>query len=272
MKVDNSPSVWARKRQKIAWEPEILITGVVLIGLLQIPGLLENLGRYLNDRGPKIFYTSDIDEVLIAFLKTSVFFLISGLIITLLMRSVWVVMIAMSYLFPNGVDLDKFQFQPFFKNRIKRAAQFDIYVTKLDRICSLLYSITFFVFMCIVGVVFFILVIGGILMLIYSIFPITTEIDIAINVILNLLINIFGGLYLLDFLTLGWFKRFSWFTKVYRPVYVVMSFLTLAPLYRNIYYALLSRFNRWKIFGGLISFYCLNLFYSFNTKKSKLSI
>jgi len=33
-----------------------------------------------------------------------------------------------------------------------------------------------------------------------------------------------------------------------------MSVLTLAPLYRGIYYALLSKFNRWKIFVSLLGF------------------
>ena len=33
-----------------------------------------------------------------------------------------------------------------------------------------------------------------------------------------------------------------------------MSFLTLAPLYRSIYYGLLSRFNRWSVFLGIVLF------------------
>ena len=245
---------WIKNRQKLAWEPEILITGVVLIGLLQIPDQLESLNQYLNDWGPPIFYNSGMDEFLLAFLNTSVFFLIGGLIITLLMRSVWVVMIGMSSLFPYGVNIDKFRFQEYYRDKIQRAVQFNVYVLRLDKLCSLLYSLTFFLFMCLFGAVFFFAVVGVFFMSLFWIFPISTEINTIVIVVITIFVHVLVVLYLLDFLTLGWFKRFSWLAKMYRPVYVIMSFLTLAPLYRNIYYGLLSRFNRWIVFAGLAFF------------------
>ena len=259
---------WINNRQRIAWEPEILITGVVLIGLLQIPDLLHDFNLYLNDWGPAIFYTSGMDEFLLAFLNTSVLFLIAGLIITLLMRSVWVVMIGMSYLFPHGVDIEKFRFQEFYQNKLRKAVQFDDSVVQLDRLCSLIYSLTFFLFMCIIGTVFCTSVVAAVLMVFYHIFPVSSEINLILNLAINILFNLMVVLYLLDFLTLGWFKRFSRFSKVYKPVYIVMSFLTLAPLYRNIYYAILSRFNRWKVFAGL-AFFLAMIFLVLSVERGK---
>jgi hypothetical protein len=78
-----------------------------------------------------------------------------------------------------------------------------------------------------------------------------------INQIFNGTLTIIGGIYLLDFVTLGWLKRFRIYTIFYRPVYAIMSALTLAPVYRNIYYGLISRFNRWKIFAGLVIYILL---------------
>lgn len=245
---------WIKNRQSIIWEPELLISGIVLIGLLQIPELLDKLSHYLNDWGPSIFFTSNLDEVMAAFLKTSITFLIAGLIFNLFLRSIWVVMVGMSYLFPNGYSLEKFKFQPYYKENIERNIDFKSAILKLDQICSFTYSLTFFSFMCVVGMFFYLFVIGGIFAIIYTFFPIKNEFtDKIANTVLNVFLQFFGVIYFLDFISLGWFKRFKWFGKVYRPIYMVMSWLTLSPLYRNIYYAFLSRFNRWKIFAFIFT-------------------
>ena len=48
-------------------------------------------------------------------------------------------------------------------------------------------------------------------------------------------------LYLLDFLTAGFLKRFHWFSRVYYPFYRVFGWITMARLYRPLYYNLLNR-------------------------------
>ncbi|MCC5928900.1 MAG: hypothetical protein JJU28_06615 [Cyclobacteriaceae bacterium] len=253
--MNHKKSDWIKSRQSVVWEPEILISGIVLIGLLQVPQLIDRVNQYLNDWGPFIFFTANLDEVLAAFLKTSVFFLIVGLIINLFLRSIWVVMVGMSYLFPKGYNLKKFNFQPYFQNKFKKIQSFDEQVIQMDRVCSYSYSLTFFAFMCVVGLFTYLLIVGGIFAAIYSFIPIRNSFtENLMNTGINAILQIFGGIYFLDFITLGWFKRIKWLAKVYRPIYVVMSFLTVATLYRSIYYALISEFNRWKIFTFLVSF------------------
>lgn len=246
---------WIKNRQSIIWEPELLISGIVLIGLLQVPKLLDRFTQYLNDWGPTIFYTSNLDEVLAAFLKTSVIFLIGGLVFNLFLRSIWVVMVGMSYLFPHGFELKKFKFQPYFEKKFEKIGSFQSMVIRMDKICSFTYTLTFFAFMCVIGLFFFLLTVGGTFSIIYSNIAVKNDFtESLMNNALNIFMWVFGGIYFLDFITLGWFKRIKWLSIAYRPVYVVMSVLTLAPLYRGIYYALLSRFNRWKIFVSLIGF------------------
>ncbi len=260
MRVKDPKREWIKNRKELAWEPEILISGIVLIGLLQVPKLLDNLLRYFNELGPAIFYDSGIDEFTIAFLNTSVFFLVTGLIINLFLRSIWVVMIGLSYNFPKGIDLSKFKFLPFFQRKISRISRFDERIIKMDQYCSLAYSITFFVFMCVVGISFYLIIIALVVVGMFSLFP-------AESNLLNEFLSTFAdfisvglGLFiLLDFLTMGWFKRIKYFSYLYIPIYKVISFLTLAPLYRNIYYALLSKFKRWKILGMVAIFSSLVL-------------
>ena len=255
MKKTENNTDWIKNRQSIIWEPELLISGIVLIGLLQVPKLLDRFTQYLNDWGPSIFYTSNLDEVLAAFLKTSVIFLVGGLIINLFLRSIWVVMVGMSYLFPKGYELQKFKLQPYFKEKFEKIGSFQSMVIRLDKICSFTYTLTFFTFMCVIGLFFFLLTVGGVFATVYSFVPVKNDFTESImNGTVNFVLQFFGGIYFLDFITLGWFKRIKWISIIYRPIYAVMSVLTLAPLYRGIYYALLSRFNRWKIFVSLIGF------------------
>lgn len=255
MRTKDPKGDWIKNRKELAWEPEILISGIVLIGLLQIPKLLDNLLSYVNELGPEIFYSSGIDEFTVAFLNTSVFFLITGLIINLFLRSIWVVMIGMSYNFPRGIDLSKFKFLPYFQKKISKISRFDERVIKMDQYCSLTYSLTFFVFMCVLGISFYLFTI--IVFVLAVNFFIPEENTLVYNLFfdyVNVVIFGLGLFFLLDFLTMGWFKRIKYFSYIYIPLYKLMSALTLAPLYRNLYYAILSRFNRWKILGLITIF------------------
>jgi hypothetical protein len=55
---------WLEQRQAMVWEPELLISGIVLFGLLQIPSGLDHMQRYLNDWGASIIFLSNMDEFL----------------------------------------------------------------------------------------------------------------------------------------------------------------------------------------------------------------
>jgi hypothetical protein len=59
-----------------------------------------------------------------------------------------------------------------------------------------------------------------------------------------------GIIYLIDFLTLGFFKKFNWLSKIYYPIYTLFGWITLSFLYRTLYYNLISKFSKRKV--GLI--------------------
>ncbi|HMP99504.1 MAG TPA: hypothetical protein PKC24_06950 [Cyclobacteriaceae bacterium] len=244
---------WIAHRKSLVWEPEILISGIVLIGLLQVPQLLDRLQRYLNDWGPQVFFYANVDELLIAFLKTSVFFLVAGLIVNLFMRSIWVVMIGMSIVNPRGLDLRRLKFQPFYERKITKSIAFEENILKLEQLCSYIYSLTFFSFMCVIGIFFVLLIVGGSFMVISSIVPPENKMHwLFSNELIDFILKFLGALLLLDFISLGWFKRIKWLAWAYRPFYVLLSFLTLSKFYRGIYYSLISNFNKWKVFVSLI--------------------
>ncbi|MCK5168936.1 MAG: hypothetical protein KAQ75_03575, partial [Bacteroidales bacterium] len=74
---------------------------------------------------------------------------------------------------------------------------------------------------------------------------------IMYSVTITLLLFVFSGLiYMLDFLTLGFFKKYNWLLKIYYPVYYLFGWITLSFLYRTLYYNLISKFSKRNV--GLI--------------------
>jgi hypothetical protein len=248
---------WLKRRQELSWEPEILISGIVLYALFQLPDWIDRFQQFLNNWS-LLFYFGMVDETVAAILKTSVYFLISGLVINLVFRSIWVGMIGLSYVFPKGIHIEKLKLIDFFETRVRKLKSYPEAVRELDRVCSTIYSATFLLFMATLGVTLFLF---GITLL--AVLPLKLHL-ISIHTFSNhadlfllIMVLVFGLVYFLDFVTLGWLKRIKWLAVVYRPIYVCMSVVTLAPLYRGIYYGLISNFNRWKIGGAAVIYVVL---------------
>lgn len=52
---------------------------------------------------------------------------------------------------------------------------------------------------------------------------------------------------MIDFFSLGFFKKIRWFSKIYYPFYRLYSAITLSTLSRSIYYYLISKFSKKRI-------------------------
>ena len=77
-----------------------------------------------------------------------------------------------------------------------------------------------------------------------------------------------GFLGFIDFVTLGFFKRFKWISKIYWPIYRLVGVLTLARFYRPIYYILVSNISRWKIALAIAAFAMIS-FWSIGNNQSQ---
>jgi hypothetical protein len=96
---------WLLRVQEQSWEPEILVSGIVLYGLFQLPALLERLQHFLSHFSFEVFSGGTADESMIAVLKVANVWLIGGFMVHLLLRSIWVALVGLSYVYKNGVDI-----------------------------------------------------------------------------------------------------------------------------------------------------------------------
>ena len=246
---------WLKRTQEGSWEPEILISGIVLLALTQVPRLLDQLHYWLEERTSMFFfYTSTVDDIVFDTLKLSTRWLVAGLIIHLILRSLWISYVGLSFAFPKGIQLDKLKMQPWFKNRLGKLNNFQAGIIRLENLCSSIYATAFLFVMASVSLgifLSFMLLLG---LVIAYLFPAWVTADNQLDNILSVFALVFALPYFIDFITLGWLKRLPYFWYVYRYIYRFMSVITLAPVYRGIYYGLITNINRWRFAGLMIGY------------------
>ena len=172
-------------------------------------------------------------------------------------------MVGLSFAFPDGIKKDELKLSSTFQNRIDKIPSIEQIIINLDVLCSSLFSISFMMFMMIIGGYVFIsatLIAPSMAYVAYFGFENVggiTEYILPAYFVTILVIALIG---LFDFLSLGFLKRFKWLSKIYYPIHRLISFLTLASFYRPIYLTLITNFNKWKIGAVLVLFLLISIF------------
>jgi hypothetical protein len=248
---------WLQRVQEQSWEPEILISGIVLFALIQIPPYIKEANEYLNLNSVWIFSNGNVDESLAAILLTANYWLILGFSIHLIGRSIWAAFVGLSYVYVDGVRLDKLKYPAKYKKVIAKTSDYKELITKLEKFCSTIFAASFLIFMCGFGVFFFIAWVGGFIAILLEFDP---QLEVT-GPYIDPILQIIGVVYLIDFIGLGIVKRIPIVNKIYFPFYRIMSFLTLSPLYRSIYYGFVSNHKPWKV-GLAMLIFCTGTFFT----------
>jgi hypothetical protein len=260
---ENDKRSWLERVQEQSWEPEILISGIVLFALFQIPSLIEDAADYLNTYTTTIFTDGNVDETLAAILLSATYWLILGFTTHLISRSIWAAFVGLSYVYRDGIKLEALHYGEKYKNIIAKSLDYKDMIVRIEKFCSGVFAVSFLLFMCVVGTSFFLLVVGAIIAILLEVWPEFTEHDHWIDPILMTIMIV----YLIDFLSLGLFKRIPVVNKIYYPFYRVMSVLTISPLYRSIYYGIVSNHKKWKVALGMSVFVTLTIFMAISIKE-----
>ena len=165
-------------------------------------------------------------------------------------------MVGLSYTFPIGIRLERLQYQEPFKSKVQKIVSYEEIVVRLEKISSALFSISFMLFMSLIGgyLFFFIMLILP-FMLLFLVFdmgfsgPLFQGFQVWVFIVLG--VGIIG---LVDFLSLGYFRKFRVVAKLLWPIHRFISALTLSRFYRPIYYGMVTNFNKWIFFLFLAVF------------------
>lgn len=241
-----SANSWLDNLQRESWQLELLISGFSIFLLIGGWGWVKDAEHtmVLLKQGAESFYAL---EGAYHVMRTAYSTLLACLLIHVIMRGIWIAAIGLRSV-SGDIDYDQLPYQPKFKDHLfRRIGSFDDYLERLERYCSVLFSLAFLIIFCFLSIAAYmvatILIKEGLVWLFGA--DIYSNPIVGHNGLLDLLLIVIGLVYMFDFVTLGLLKRSKWLGKPYYYIYRWMGWVTLARFYRPLYYNLIdNRFGR----------------------------
>jgi hypothetical protein len=238
--------------QEDSWQLELLVSGFAIFGLFNA---LEPV-RIAFD---KAIYDDSILRVLYQAVYAAILILIFNLIIHVILRSLWIGALGIRSV-SGEIKIDKLNYSERFTNYLnKKLGSFDHYIETLEKLCSIVFAISFLLIFYVFATILFQYLINFIGSL--DIDNASILLEILQNAIVILLL-VGAILTFFDYLTLGLLKKNKWTASLYFPFYWLFSYLTLSFLYRPLFYNLIdNKFGR-RVSILLLPFYLTILFIS----------
>lgn len=238
--------------QENSWELELLVSGFAIFGLFYA---LEPIGNAFD----KALYEDNILKDLYQAVYAAILILIFNLIIHIIIRSLWIGALGLRSV-SGEVNIDKLNFSERFTNYLnKKVGSFDHYIETLEKLCSIVFAISFLL----IFYVFATIIIQYLINFIKSFDTDNASILLKILQYTIVILLLLGAiLTFFDYLTLGLLKKNKWTARLYFPFYWLFSYITLSFLYRPLFYNLIdNKFGR-RVSILLLPFYLTVLFIS----------
>ena len=248
---ENQVEEWLKKLERESWQLELLVSAFTIFLLIGANSAYSEYLAGLNFRYNMSGTALSITSIFLIIIKHSILALTISLIIHLMLRGFWIGTIGLRSV-QSSIDFAKLNYTEFFTEKLKKKVMsLDRMVVKLDEICSVIFAFSFLIISILIAFgtyLGFIGIIGAGLNTLFSILPESlSTIRIVITLTIVFILLIMGLIFMLDYFTLGFFKKIKWFGKIYYPFYRLFNFITLSGLSRSIYYYLISKFTKKKI-------------------------
>jgi hypothetical protein len=122
------------------WEVELLISGVAVFAMLQLPGWLDNQMFALMPRFDELW--GDPLQVLYIYLKCAALTLAVTFSLHLLLRAQWIAMVGMHSIYPGGIRWDKLRMGPVQREiEARRHGSPDEAIERVDNRATVVFSV-----------------------------------------------------------------------------------------------------------------------------------
>lgn len=268
-KTDAQIDEWLKKLERESWQLELLVSAFTIFLLI---GASTEYQSFVTDLRYNFDFSGGLSVIVIflALVGQSIKALTIFLVAHLLLRGFWIGTIGLRSV-QTDIDFEVLKYSRLFTDKLKKkVVTLDRLVTRLDEICSVIFSFAFLVIFMLLALGLWLILLAGFGFLVSVLNDLLPggQLFIGIFALIMALVLLLSGLvYLLDFLTLGFFKKFKWFSKVYYPFYWLYSYVTLAFLSRSIYYYMISKFSKRKIrwvFGISTVFFVMTILFDYD--------
>ena len=136
-------SEWLENVQQESWQMELLISGFVIFGLFAAKPYLSKITDLLISSNDFALFLGGI----ITFsLPLAWYIFVTNLILHVFIRGIWIGSIGLRSV-SGDIDYDKLDYSNPFTSYYKRKhGSFDKFIELLEKICSIIFSITFLIF------------------------------------------------------------------------------------------------------------------------------
>lgn len=133
-------SLWIKALEKDSWHAELVASGMAIYGSISLGPVLDDWAQYLmvyfDERTLNIVYFA----LLYVFMAQSV--LVFSFIFHLSLRIVWVAFLGLSSVFPHGIGKEHKTYSDNFLAHLKEEfPDISAYTIKIDKVCSVVFSI-----------------------------------------------------------------------------------------------------------------------------------
>lgn len=232
---------WLDRLQQESWQLELLISGFVIFLLLGAYTPLDRASDYI-DRLQEQHLWYGLLIVPYGIVLIAYYILLFNLLVHVFLRGLWISTVGLRYV-SGEIDYERLRLQPRFTGWLRgRIGTFDRYIERLEQLCSAIFAFTFLLIFAVfgLGTFLFFLVAAQLVLRWLAGVPLDGSQTSVADLVGVLLLLLCGLIYLVDFLTLGWVKRRQRLARFYYPIYRLMGWITLAALYRPLYYNLID--------------------------------
>ena len=229
---------WLAKLEEESWQAELIISGVAILGALQLPGLMESFHYYLLDT----LYRSEFMYWSFAssFSTIGVNLLIFTFIVHFVIRTLWIGVIGINSVYPQGFTRNKRYSEDYQDKLFAEFGDINGYIQRLDKLGSSIFGMGFSVCLVCWGYVFLMLVLGVISHLLHNHLPTNFLIytGVALYVLMMGMALITGALSSKKYQDTDFAKRWHFplskgmskifFNIGYRPVIIMTNLQTTA--------------------------------------------
>ncbi|SNS75677.1 hypothetical protein SAMN05421640_1115 [Ekhidna lutea] len=249
---DDQIESWLKKLERESWQLELLVSAFTIFLLI---GANSAFDEFIVQVQYEYNFSGSALAIIFIFLiliQKSILALTISLIIHLMLRGFWIGAIGLRSV-QSSIDFGKLNYNEFFTDRLKKKViSLDRMVIMLDEICSVIFAFSFLLISILIAFgmyLSFVGVFGVAFSAIINTLPAggLQNFAIILIVILFLFLLLIGVIYMIDYFSLGFFKKIRWFSKFYYPFYRLLNFITLSGLSRSIYYYLISKFSKKRI-------------------------
>jgi len=228
---------WLEKLQQESWQLELIISGFALYGIFNSRDFVQDFEHYIDSKDIDGVVFNNLDILLT--IGWRIFFI--NLLVHVILRSLWIGAIGLRYV-SGEIEYEKLNYSKEFTDYLRRkVGDYDDFIERLERICSVLFSYTFLLFLLFLSLIMF-----GIVAVLPAVilewFEFDSKVIIFVEMFYAMILLLLASVVFIDFVSLGGLKRIkdSSVFKYYGPIYRFFSIITLSFLYRPLLYNFLD--------------------------------